>query len=500
MLLALVLLACEPPGGLVTAKPSDVTDTATTTTEDSAEDTAQVDTTVEVSHPREMRGLFVATVWNIDWPSRTGLSASAQQAEIVALLDHAQAANMNAVYVQLRPEGDALYASSLEPWSKWLTGTQGVDPGYDPLQTWLDEAHARNIEVHGWLNPYRARAGSESTSGLAAGHPARDFPTYTYAYGGDVWLDPAAAPVRQRVLDVIADLVDNYAIDGVVFDDYFYPYPDDGDFPDDATWNAYRSGGGTLSRADWRRENTATLIGEVHDLLATTAPEVRFGVSPFGIWRPGHPAGISGLDPYESLYADPLHWIEEGWLDYVAPQLYWETGNSGQEYGLLLPWWDDQLSADTYLFPANYLSQLGTSSTWTLAEFTAQVDIARDPDNEHTAGQFWYSASPLLDGASGLADALLRWYPSPVLPPTVQAVKGNVVAPPEVRVSNGTLSWTARAGLRAVCVYVRTGDAWILQAIVPADAGSMTLPAGEYAVSAVDEGDVESRGVVVISG
>jgi uncharacterized lipoprotein YddW (UPF0748 family) len=495
MLLALLALACSPPvrkadpGAADTAPDTAVTDTA---------DTATGPETVDVGHRRELRALCVATVYNIDWPSRTGLSAQGQTDEIVALLDLMQRTGFNAAIVQLRPEGDALYRSELEPWSRWLTGTQGTDPGYDPLEVWLREGHARNIEIHGWLNPFRAKVGSESTSGLASSHMARTFPTYAYPYSGDVWMDPGAPEVRARVVQVTQDLVARYDLDGIFFDDYFYPYPDDGDFPDDATWAAYQRGGGSLARDDWRRSNTAAMVRDVSQAIADADATVRFGIAPFGIWRPGYPAGITGFDAYEGLYADPLDWAENGWLDYLMPQLYWETGNSGQEYGLLAAWWDAQLPDTIYHFPANYLSQYGTSSTWTLDEYAAQLAITRDPALTRTQGAGWYSASPLIDDAPGLRDAFAtRYYPTPSLPPPVMALAGLVVSPPDVRLEGNVARWPDDDARRATAVYAADGEGWRLDRIVPGSETSVTLPQGRWALTAVAKGDVESRGVRV---
>ncbi len=507
-LLLLSLLACAD--AVRKAQPGTLSDTAsgggTSDTADTSGTTDSGDTqdtgpdTVVVGHRRELRGLFVATVYNIDWPSRSGLSASASQAEIAGMLDIARAAGLNAIFLQVRAEGDALYASDLEPWSRVLAGSWDGDPGYDPLATWITEAHARGIELHAWFNPYRARAGSESSSGLPSNHMARALSQYAHPYSGDLWMDPGAAEVRARVVAVIRDVALRYDIDGVVFDDYFYPYPDAavGDFPDSTTWNAYRAAGGTLARDDWRRENTSQLVREVSVTLQSVRPSIRFGISPFGIWRPGYPSGIVGLDPYAELYADPLHWTGEGWLDYLAPQLYWHTRDSGQEYGKLLPWWDDQLPADVYLFAANNLSALGDSASWSLDEYAAELAIARDPANAQSQGQVWYSASPLVDDRSGIQDAFAdRYYPTPAVPPVVQALAGSTQAPPSLDVQGGEVTWTATSDLRGVLVYAADDAGWTLDRVVPATEARVVLAPGRWALSALGPGDVESTGVVV---
>jgi uncharacterized lipoprotein YddW (UPF0748 family) len=311
-------------------------------------------------------------------------------------------------------------------------------------------------------------------------------------------MDPAAPEVRQRVLDVIGDLLSRYDLDGVHFDDYFYPYPDDGEFPDDATYDAYVAGGGSLARDDWRRANTALLVEEVSDAIRAVDPAVRFGIAPFGIWRPGYPDGISGFDAYEGLYADPLAWAEAGTVDYLAPQLYWETTNDGQEYGLLTPWWNDAIPDGVWLFPANALYQLGSGSTWTLDELAAQLDVCRDPALTRTAGNLWYNASPLIDDADGVRDAFAtRYYPTPALPPPVNALAGTTEDPPELTREGATVRWASAPGRRAVTVYAADGDGWALARIVPAEQGEVTLTTGRWALASVSVGDVESGGVVV---
>ena len=278
---------------------------------------------VEVGHTRELRGVWVASVGNINFPSEQGLSAEAQQAELTAMFDAVAAAGLNAVFFQVRPECDALYASPLEPWSRYLTGTQGQDPGYDPLEFAVTQAHARGLELHAWFNPYRAKASAASKA--ADGHISKLLPQYAYTYGNFLWMDPGAVEVQDQLVAVIADVVTRYDIDGVHFDDYFYPYPDEDPFPDSGTYGAYVQGGGQLGLADWRRDNVNRVVERVGLEVAKLRPSVRWGISPFGIYRPGIPEGIQGLDQYDAIYADPVKWMQEGWLDYLAPQLYWPS-------------------------------------------------------------------------------------------------------------------------------------------------------------------------------
>ena len=298
--------------------------------------------------PREVRAAWVASVAHIDWPSRAGLTAAQQQQEIRAIVDRAGAMRLNVLIVQVRPAADALYPSPLEPWSEYLTGEQGraPEPFWDPLAMWIEEAHRRGIELHAWFNPYRARHTS-ARSPEAPSHVAKTSPAIVKAYGDFLWMDPAEPEAARRTLAVVADVVRRYDIDGVHIDDYFYPYPVkapgsdvETDFPDEPAWNAYLAGGGKLPRADWRRRNVDDLVRAMNDLVHREKPWVRFGVSPFGIGRPDRrPAGITGFSQYDRLYADVEAWVANGWLDYLAPQLYWKVDQPGQQFEPLLDYW-----------------------------------------------------------------------------------------------------------------------------------------------------------------
>ena len=285
---------------------------------------------IERSHPsldREFRAAWVATVANINWPSNPGIPVDQQKEEALALLDLLERTNFNAVIFQVRPQSDALYKSELEPWSYYLTGEQGIAPSpfYDPLEFWVDEAHKRGIELHVWLNPYRAHhpsGGPISESSIV--NTRSDLALELK--GGYWWLDPSNKGTQQHSLDVVMDIVSRYDIDGVHFDDYFYPYPGyngDEDFPDTESRTKYVKNGGSLSIGDWRRESVNTFIKDVYSAIKAEKPHVKFGLSPFGIWRPGYPASVEGFDQYEVLYADAKKWLNEGWVDYFTPQLYW---------------------------------------------------------------------------------------------------------------------------------------------------------------------------------
>lgn len=449
-----------------------------------------------VGHPREFRAVWIATVSNINFPSAKGLPAEAQQDEIRALLDVVRATGLNAVVFQVRPECDALYASNLEPWSRYLTGTQGQDPGYDPLAFAIGEAHARGIEVHAWLNPYRARASKGSK--LDPLHPAAKFPQYAYDYGTTTWMDPGAKAVQEHTLAVIADIVTRYDVDGIHFDDYFYPYPTDVDFPDDATWQAYQESGGMLSRADWRRSNVDGMVQSVSAKIAELKPTVRFGISPFGIYRPGTPPGITGFDQYEGLYADPLKWLQEGWLDYLAPQLYWPIEQEQQSYATLIEWWAS-VAEERYIFAGNYLSKLGSEPKWSVDEFRQQLILTREQEPFGALGNIFFHVGPIQSNQEGIADLFKgEFYAAPALTPPLAGTTDKVEAP-EVKKGEGAvvISHPDGAAMRAWLVYAQSGDGWTLDRIVPAAQTSFDLDPGTWAISAAGRSGVESGGVPV---
>jgi uncharacterized lipoprotein YddW (UPF0748 family) len=313
----------------------------------------------ETGVARQMRGVWVATFKNLDWPSRPGLPAGQQQREFERILDLAVALRLNAVLLQVRPEADALYASVYEPWSKLLTGVQGRSPGYDPLAFATAAAHRRGLELHAWFNPFRVSEQPDPAA-LASGHPARRNPEWLVRYAGELWYDPGNPAVRALAAQVIGDVARRYDVDGVHLDDYFYPYPVAGQsFGDGATFG--RHGAGFRSRGDWRRYNTNLLIAQISAAVRRIRPWVKFGVSPFGIWRNAStdPAGsrTSGLEAYDGLYADTRGWVRRGLLDYVVPQIYWEIANPAAPYEELVRWWSRAVAGtgtDLYIGQAAY--------------------------------------------------------------------------------------------------------------------------------------------------
>ncbi|MFD1321852.1 glycoside hydrolase family 10 protein [Micromonospora sonneratiae] len=395
---------------------------------------------------RQLRGAWIASVANINWPSRTGLTVSAQQAELRSLLDRAQALRLNAVFLQIRPAADAFWPSTLEPWSQYLTGTQGGNPGYDPLAFAVTEAHARNLELHGWFNPYRVSTQADVTK-LAATHPARVNPTWVERYDGKLFYNPGVPAARQHTVNAIMDAVTRYDIDGVHFDDYFYPYPVSGQtFDDAAEFAAY---GGGRSLADWRRSNVDTMVQEVATRIRQAKPHVRFGISPFGIWRnqSTDPLGsaTSGLQSYDAIYADSRKWVKQGWVDYIAPQLYWNTGFAAAAYEVLVPWWSEVVAGTNvqlYVGQAAYrITSWGDPE-----EMPRHLVLNRD---HQVSGDIYYSIADLLANPLGFADRLsAEFYRHPALVPvntrlggTAPGVPGSLTA---TRTSSGVeLTWTA---------------------------------------------------------
>ncbi|NOS71454.1 MAG: family 10 glycosylhydrolase [Verrucomicrobia bacterium] len=333
---------------------------------------------------REFRGVWVATVGNIDWPSKPGLPVPEQKAELLAILNRASQLKLNVVVFQVRPGCDALYPSAIEPWSEYLTGTMGRSPGYDPLAFAIEEAHKRGLELHAWFNPYRAHH-FNARSPVAASHISKTKPQLVREYGRYLWLDPGEREVQEYSLGVVMDVLKRYDVDGIHFDDYFYPYAEKGgdgrdlDFPDEASWRKYGVSSG-LSRNDWRRENVNTFIQRVYNSIKAQKPWVKFGISPFGIWRPGNPPQIRGFDQYDKLYADARKWIINGWADYFAPQLYWGIAPPEQSFPALLGWWAGNNPKHRTLCAGLDVTK---SSKWSPEEIPNQISITRNQSNSH---------------------------------------------------------------------------------------------------------------------
>lgn len=334
--------------------------------------------------PRECRATWIATVYNLDWPSKPGLPVVTQKEELRALLDGAARLNMNAVVLQVRTMCDAFYDSPIEPWSYYLTGKLGrpPEPFYDPLAFAVEECHARGLELHAWINPFRATTTSYGGE-LPESHIASQFPWLTRKAGPHLWLDPSVEFVRNRAIAVTFDLVNRYDIDAIQIDDYFYPYPGAGGgpgFDDNDSWRRYFGEDGTLSRDDWRRQNVDDLVRYLYDGVKRAKPWVKFGVSPFGIWSKRHPPEVPrGLDARAELYADSRRWLREGWLDYIAPQLYWKI-EGAQSFPALSRWWHSQNAKGRHVWPGIATSRVGRGGEGDNrppSEMVRQIDILR---------------------------------------------------------------------------------------------------------------------------
>ncbi len=352
--------------------------------------------------PREFRAAWVATVGNIDWPSRPGLNAATLRREVLALLDRARALNLNALVLQVRPSADAIYPSALEPWAEFLSGEQGKPPWaadeapWDPLAFWVQEAHRRGLELHAWFNPYRARH-SLAKSAPSATHVAVAKPELVRRYGEMLWLDPGEPAAAAHTLAVVLDVVRRYDIDGVHLDDYFYPYPVSVDgveqpFPDDAPWARAQLAGGESGRDAWRRSHVNNLVKALYEAIHQAKPQLRFGISPFGLGRPDRRTSeMVGFSQYDKLYADVERWLEEGWLDYLSPQLYWQIEKVGQAFPVLLNYWAAANAArpaarggPRHLWPGLFTSQVRanpaeapSARAWPAREVLEQVQVLR---------------------------------------------------------------------------------------------------------------------------
>jgi uncharacterized lipoprotein YddW (UPF0748 family) len=404
---------------------------------------------------RQTRAMWIATVANGDWPTKAGLPAAKQQAEYLRTLDMAVKLHLNTVYVQIRPTADAFYPSPYEPWSAYLTGRQGGDPGYDPLRFMVTEAHARGLEFHAWFNPYRVSTQAD-LGHLAPGNPARRHPEWVHRYGGALWYDPGIPEVRNLIDQVVLDVVRKYDIDGVHLDDYFYPYPLPGKrFPDQATFKKY--GAGFTNVADWRRHNVNTLIQGLSTGIHRAKSWVRFGISPFGVWRnrSTDPAGSAtgALQSYDDIYADSRLWVRKGWVDYIAPQLYWPIGFKAADYRTLVAWWARQVAGTrVQLVIGQGAYQVGTAGPWkNPAELSRHLSI--DARYSAITGEAFFSARDLAQNRRGFASRLFRdHFSSPALVPAAPGGDDAPAPPARLEAKGGRLSWKG-SGAAAYAIY-----------------------------------------------
>lgn len=506
------------------------------------------------AEPREFRAAWVATVANIDWPSAPGLSAARQRAEAVAMLDQARALGLNALVLQVRPAGDAIFPSSLEPWSEYLSGVQGRPPWqpgeapWDPLAFWLAQAQARGLELHAWLNPYRARH-SAAKSPLVAPHLGVRAPALVKAYGDQLWMDPGEPEAAAHTLAVVADVLRRYDLDGVHIDDYFYPYPVaapgqpptppgrapavEQPFPDEASFARYRAGGGSLAVEDWRRQNVDRLVQALYTTAHAARPGVRVGISPFGLGQPDRrPPGIAGFSQFDKLYADVEKWFHAGWLDYLAPQLYWPIDRAGQQFPVLLEAWIGENRAGRHLWPGLFTSQVVNRAVgqplgpraWPAQELLDQVNEVRirapaslpsapapaaapqqtPAGNPGSTGHIHFSMVALMQDRDGLATALRTGpYAQPALVPATPWLDAQPPPAPGLQLRGPCVLISPGQGEAAArwAVWRRVGGQWRFSVQAAAELSVELQGADAVVVSAVDRlGNTSLRAALPLVG
>jgi len=394
----------------------------------------------------EFRAAWIATVENIDWPSKKGLSTEEQKAEFIKLIDLLQSIGMNAVIVQVRPVADAFYPSDLEPWSEYLSGVQGKAPFplYDPLAFMIEEAHKRHMEFHAWLNPYRAVFNLGSSS-ISPSHITRKHPEWFINYAGKKYFNPGLPQVREFIKEVVSDMVKRYKVDAIHMDDYFYPYPvGNKEFNDNKAYYLY---GNNLSKANWRRSNCDSIITLLSTTIKTNAPKVKFGISPFGVWRNKSIDSTgsntkAGLTNYDDLYADILLWLSKGWIDYVVPQLYWERGHKLCDYDTLLEWWNNH-TYGRQLYIGHTLERVGHSIAWrNKSEIPDEINNLRQYMT--TNGSAYFSAGIFRNNPNGWNDSLrTNYYRLPaIIPPMAWIDSVQPAKPAVVAINNNKVSVT----------------------------------------------------------
>jgi uncharacterized lipoprotein YddW (UPF0748 family) len=447
---------------------------------------------------REFRAVWMATIDNVDFPSRKTLTVEQQKAELLQDLELVKSLKLNTIIFQVRPQCDALYKSEIEPWSEFLTGEMGKAQSFDPLEFLVAEAHKRGILVHAWFNPYRALHPVAKT--VSENHVSKRHPELVRKYGKYLWLDPSDHEVQRYSLSVVLDVVRRYDIDGVHFDDYFYPYAERDasgakiEFPDDANWQKYENSGGKLSRDDWRRKNVNDFIESVGHEIKRIKPEILYGISPFGIWRPIPEKGISGFNAYAELYADARKWLQAGTVDYLAPQLYWATASKGQSFPVVFDWWKSQNKRHRHIWVGIATYRIGSNENFTAGEIVNQINLTKT--SLLTLGAIHFSFKSLRNDLGGIQQLLReKVYARDALIPTSPWIKTPKLLPPKVKITRGEnlirAAWqeqSARKAFRFV-VYVKDQNGWNYS-ILPATEKSILLAAdrkiSEIAVMGVD--------------
>lgn len=405
----------------------------------------------------DLRGVFIPAISNLSWPTNKSATPDVQQAELISILDDIKANGYNTVFLQVRAENDALYASSIDPWSYWLTGTQGKAPSpfWDPLDFAVKEAHARGLDLHAWLNPYRVK--QTSAMELDKNNVANLNPHWTFQAKRSFtdkklllkMLNPGLPEVRDYIVKVVQDIATRYNIDGIHFDDYFYPYYGMETKPQDAKTYLEHNPKGISNIEDWRRDNVNTMIGMVYDAIQTTNTaqnkNIVFGVSPFGIWKSGTPEGIKGMSSFSSIYCDPLAWLSAGKVDYLAPQLYWQI-TKAQDYISLSKWWNDKIKLhgkQLYISQAFY--RIEQKTPWEITEIKNQISQNRNPLMDATFGQIAYSYTSIKNNARGINDTLnlFHFKHKSFAPPVLGLGKDSIkpIKPANIRFEASRLTW-----------------------------------------------------------
>lgn len=354
----------------------------------------------------EMRGAWIPSVYNLDFPSRKHMTPVEQHKEIRDLIDLAARCRLNNVFVQVRSESDALYSSSIEPWSRFLTGRQGRAPGFDPLQTFIKEATRRHISVHAWINPYRVATNAKHS--FDSKHVSRSLAPYVKRVDGLLWIDPSSTVAQAHVLRVVGDLISRYNLAGIHLDDYFYPYPHHGPFPDANSYLDYRASGGRLEIGDWRRRNVNMLVYKLSTLIRQKRPDMKFGISPFGVYTKGHPPTVVvSLDQLNHLYSDPVFWIRMGWVDYLAPQLYWKE-NGPRSFSTLLRWWrsPEINPRKVPIYPGITLEHLEQKNGWPVSEILLQIRLEKAIPPRGNGGFILWRMHQLVRNVKGVSSII----------------------------------------------------------------------------------------------
>ena len=477
---------------------------------------------------REFRGVWIANVANVDWPSTKILSPEKQREELISLLDLHQRQGLNAIFFQVRNTCDAVYQSNIEPWSEWLMGQQGLSPDYDPLAFAIQECRKRNMEIHAWINPYRAVLDATRSS-ISPNHITKTRPDWILSYGNLRLLDPGNPEVREYVLKIVLDIAKRYDVDGIHFDDYFYPYPQAGlTLNDNVSFNKYDRG--FTDRADWRRDNVDLLVKTVIDSLKSAKPWIKFGISPFGIWQNKGSSTLGsntkGFESYSGNYSDSKKWIEQNWIDYIVPQVYWSIGNPAADFAALLPWWNSNANG-RHLYVGHGLYKVNNDAdvNWkNKQEIIDQIEMVRASSN--TKGSAFFSSKTLRNNPLGTSDLIAKSYNRPALIPVMPWKDNTPPAPAtdlkisQINTSKTVLNWkyTQKSNsefdrVRAFVVYRfennrldLTSSSAILS-IVPylssgqilsfEDTDLMPNTSYSYAVTALDRFQNESESIII---